>query len=608
MSLWLGLCAYGVLSTSALIWQVAEAGAAVGTVSPFRDKAALAGSIASLDSKFLAEASFEYGSSIGVYFLESQLSMLVFLNFLCSVYSLLALFVKDMCFGRLSTTESHKLTYMSFKVVFVGAYVTPHILNITAWFAWFALLGFLKVFVGLCKDRLDTLMSAPSATRVSHCRNVGLLLVLFAANIWGSVAVCSTFWGSAVSELMLVLFDCVLIAVDASQTLVRHAIYFVDLWRQSIMDGPNTSQQGLGAHATWEWQGTVLYYTDLLSEMTTLGLSFCHYCHIWYLHGFSFQLIDAILFLNVRAVVCTVQKRFTAFMRYLAATHNLSAIFPDASSSELACSADDCAICKEVMTVAKKLPCGHLFHLHCLRAWLQQSGSDNFTCPMCRAPLFLKPGEAETPLSPQWGETVEASPITSLSRDNTEQSAIRMVMHPPGRLIRAFLGMSATAERVEDVALAVPDLQLDASHFLMFEFEELRARHHGTGFLELEPSTSTSATTTNSASLQSAADELEDACDAATSIGHVEDTPKPTEVAAAPQTEVERGADEQCVVEDRPAQHGRGASPSVSNLSRRVSFLKQSVAQGTSVRRSMQSGRNTEAEEEDGEEGNSPPV
>jgi hypothetical protein len=42
---------------------------------------------------------------------------------------------------------------------------------------------------------------------------------------------------------MLVLFDCVLIAVDASQTLVRHAIYFVDLWRQSIMDGPNTSQQ-----------------------------------------------------------------------------------------------------------------------------------------------------------------------------------------------------------------------------------------------------------------------------------------------------------------------------------------------------------------------------
>jgi hypothetical protein len=111
-----------------------------------------------------------------------------------------------------------------------------------------------------------------------------------------------------------------------------------------------------------------------------------------------------------------------------------------------------------------------------------QSGSDNFTCPMCRAPLFLKPGEAETPLSPQWGETVEASPITSLSRDNTEQSAVRMVMHPPGRLIRAFLGMSATAERVEDVALAVPDLQLDASHFLMFEFEELRARHHGTGW------------------------------------------------------------------------------------------------------------------------------
>ena len=32
------------------------------------------------------------------------------------------------------------------------------------------------------------------------------------------------------------------------------------------------------------------------------------------------------------------------------------------------------------MTVAKKLPCGHIFHLVCLRSWLQRQQ----TCPTCR--------------------------------------------------------------------------------------------------------------------------------------------------------------------------------------------------------------------------------
>ena len=42
------------------------------------------------------------------------------------------------------------------------------------------------------------------------------------------------------------------------------------------------------------------------------------------------------------------------------------------------------------MQAAKVLSCGHMYHLGCLRDWLQQSGTDNFTCPICRTPLFVK--------------------------------------------------------------------------------------------------------------------------------------------------------------------------------------------------------------------------
>lgn len=54
--------------------------------------------------------------------------------------------------------------------------------------------------------------------------------------------------------------------------------------------------------------------------------------------------------------------------------------------------ADDaeCAICRDKLSAAKQLPCGHLFHLPCLRAWLQQSGHENFKCPICRRALCVQ--------------------------------------------------------------------------------------------------------------------------------------------------------------------------------------------------------------------------
>ena len=35
------------------------------------------------------------------------------------------------------------------------------------------------------------------------------------------------------------------------------------------------------------------------------------------------------------------------------------------------------------MTTAKKLLCGHLFHVHCLRSWRERQ----HTCPTCRSPI-----------------------------------------------------------------------------------------------------------------------------------------------------------------------------------------------------------------------------
>lgn len=73
--------------------------------------------------------------------------------------------------------------------------------------------------------------------------------------------------------------------------------------------------------------------------------------------------------------------RYGRYWLYRAATHRLQHAFPDAFPPD-----EPCSICMEGMTRAKQLPCGHLFHLSCLRAWVQQGGSH--ICPNCRQPML----------------------------------------------------------------------------------------------------------------------------------------------------------------------------------------------------------------------------
>jgi len=99
----------------------------------------------------------------------------------------------------------------------------------------------------------------------------------------------------------------------------------------------------------------------------------------------------------VRDVYITARSfitRLRALHRYQAATKNMDQRYPNATEAELATMADrTCIICREEMslpaqrdpsagndgpnTTPKKLPCGHFFHFHCLRSWLERQQS----CP-----------------------------------------------------------------------------------------------------------------------------------------------------------------------------------------------------------------------------------
>eukprot|EP00027_Filamoeba_sp_ATCC50430_P009546 CAMPEP_0168548458 /NCGR_PEP_ID=MMETSP0413-20121227/4571_1 /TAXON_ID=136452 /ORGANISM="Filamoeba nolandi, Strain NC-AS-23-1" /LENGTH=202 /DNA_ID=CAMNT_0008578761 /DNA_START=755 /DNA_END=1359 /DNA_ORIENTATION=- len=57
--------------------------------------------------------------------------------------------------------------------------------------------------------------------------------------------------------------------------------------------------------------------------------------------------------------------------------------YPNATPEELA-AAETCIVCLGSMVEAKKLPCGHILHLGCLRSWLERRQE----CPICRTSVF----------------------------------------------------------------------------------------------------------------------------------------------------------------------------------------------------------------------------
>lgn len=110
----------------------------------------------------------------------------------------------------------------------------------------------------------------------------------------------------------------------------------------------------------------------------------------------------------IRDVALTIRsfvKRVRDFIKYRQATDDMNSRYPDAPAQEID---GDCIICREELrpwqtdsaptdrtdrqtlpTVderlrPKKLPCGHILHLGCLRSWLLRQQM----CPTCRRPVL----------------------------------------------------------------------------------------------------------------------------------------------------------------------------------------------------------------------------
>lgn len=128
----------------------------------------------------------------------------------------------------------------------------------------------------------------------------------------------------------------------------------------------------------WENHNVSIFYLDIATDLLQSGIYIAFFLIIMSKYGLPIHLLR-----DIYMAIRSAKKRITDLMNYRRLVRNLDQRFPDATPEELS-GGPLCVVCREELrTSVKKLPCGHLFHVNCLRGWLEQTQE----CPTCRAPV-----------------------------------------------------------------------------------------------------------------------------------------------------------------------------------------------------------------------------
>ncbi|KAL3837890.1 hypothetical protein ACJIZ3_022481 [Penstemon smallii] len=342
----------------------------------------------------------------------SYITLVLVASLALNVLFLLILGLKTIFFSELYTAEIRKtlerlINYIIYKGTFLPLVVPPTIFQAGLWSTWFAVLCFLKMFQALARDRLERLNASPSVSPGTYFRVYSALLFVLSVDlIW--ILLCLTVYTPTSSSMfLLLLLEPSSIAFETLQAIMVHGFQLLEIWlHNSAGESANCRLSKIfdisPAGSLGEWKGILIRNLGFFLDMMTLLMALAHYLHIWWLHGMAFHLVDAVLFLNIRALLTAIVKRVKGFIKLRIALGTLHGALPDATSEELRAYDDECAICREPMAKAKKLSCNHLFHLSCLRSWLDQGLSENYSCPNCRKPFFT--GRSENGPDPSAAE------------------------------------------------------------------------------------------------------------------------------------------------------------------------------------------------------------
>ncbi|GIX62793.1 ERAD-associated E3 ubiquitin-protein ligase HRD1, putative [Babesia caballi] len=125
---------------------------------------------------------------------------------------------------------------------------------------------------------------------------------------------------------------------------------------------------------------TVMFFLELAHDLLSL-CCFGAFMFIFYLHNPGHM--PAYMLLDILHVFKNISDRCQMLMQYRRVVKSLEQRYPRPTEAEKERDGS-CIICREEFNDAsRRIDCGHVFHLSCLKSWLFQHS----TCPTCRAPI-----------------------------------------------------------------------------------------------------------------------------------------------------------------------------------------------------------------------------
>lgn len=235
--------------------------------------------------------------------------------------------------------------------------------------------------------------SSPSIPRIFHLRMVTVLSTLWIIDACLIVFATDSILLDGPSVMIMFASEYMIMLATLLGTTLKYAVSVHDLRRGE-------------ENGAWENKSVYIFYIDLACDFLKLATYLCFFSLILTFYGLPLNILRDV-YITARSFAVRVRD----LIRYRRATKNMNERYPNATAEELERMSDKtCIICREEMearapnvpaqggppgnnanTAApapapartgpndtpKKLPCGHIFHFHCLRSWLERQQS----CP-----------------------------------------------------------------------------------------------------------------------------------------------------------------------------------------------------------------------------------
>lgn len=205
-----------------------------------------------------------------------------------------------------------------------------------------------------------------------------------------------------------VFFETVSLFVSCSTSIGKYLVHIVDLKLQAIQltmrqeddeapEQENTNSPRTQAHNfVWSNKNAILFYMEVFGDVCSL-ITYLLFIILFLVLNPS--RIPLYIMGDIFHVLKALYSKLSSFRRYRKLTKNIETRLQEATIEEIE-RIDTCIVCRDILYIgSKKIPCGHVFHLDCLKSWFIQQQ----TCPICRAPITIQDEETE-PLTAETGE------------------------------------------------------------------------------------------------------------------------------------------------------------------------------------------------------------